>query len=278
MKTLYLTDLDGTLLNSETKLSDRSFQILNRLIEANIPVSYATARSLSSVGLVLRELVPKIPAIVYNGAFLVDARTGNVLFSSAFSPQKQQEIRQLIEQCSVTPLVYARIRGEEKVSWISGRENEGMQYYLSQRKGDRRFRPVDTAEQLYQGEAFYYTCIGSRKQLTPFYERLKEVEQIRCTFQQELYREEYWCEIMPEQATKAKAMQRLKELCGCDRIVCFGDAVNDIPMFQAADECYAVENAVAELKSLADGILPSNDEDSVALWMEQHCKQGEEGG
>lgn len=51
---------------------------------------------------------------------------------------------------------------------------------------------------------------------------------------------------------------------GCDRIVVFGDSVNDISMFEIADEAYAVENAIDELKEKATSVIDSNDEDGVA--------------
>ena len=44
----------------------------------------------------------------------------------------------------------------------------------------------------------------------------------------------------------------------------FGDALNDISMFEIADEAYAVSNAVGELKAIATGIIGCNDEDAVA--------------
>ena len=49
----------------------------------------------------------------------------------------------------------------------------------------------------------------------------------------------------------------------------FGDGRNDIDMFEVADEGYAVENAVDELKAMATAVIGSNDEDGVARWMEQ---------
>ena len=48
----------------------------------------------------------------------------------------------------------------------------------------------------------------------------------------------------------------------------FGDAVNDIPMFRISDECYAVENAVDELKEIATAVIADNDNDGVARWLE----------
>lgn len=59
----------------------------------------------------------------------------------------------------------------------------------------------------------------------------------------------------------------MKEKLGCDRIVCFGDEINDIPMFEIADEKYAVANAAPELKALATAVIGDNDEDAVAKWL-----------
>ena len=105
----------------------------------------------------------------------------------------------------------------------------------------------------------------------PIYELFSRDGRFRCTIQQELYRPEYWCEIMPRKATKAEAIKSLKALWNCDRIVSFGDAINDIPMFELSDECYAVENAVPELKKAATGIIDSNDQDGVAKWLERNA-------
>ena len=52
-----------------------------------------------------------------------------------------------------------------------------------------------------------------------------------------------------------------------DYIVAFGDGMNDIDMFEIADEAYAVENAVDELKSIATGIIGSNNSDGVVRWL-----------
>ena len=75
---------------------------------------------------------------------------------------------------------------------------------------------------------------------------------------------------MPKAATKAHAARQLATLLGCDRIVAFGDAVNDLPLFEAADECYAVSNAAAKLKARATGVIGCNDDDGVAHWLEEN--------
>jgi hydroxymethylpyrimidine pyrophosphatase-like HAD family hydrolase len=72
---------------------------------------------------------------------------------------------------------------------------------------------------------------------------------------------------MPKNATKANAVLQIKELYGFDKVISFGDGVNDIPMFEISDECYAVANAVPELKEKAAGIIGSNKNDGVAKWL-----------
>ncbi|MGI5959110.1 MAG: HAD family hydrolase [Massiliimalia sp.] len=268
---LYVSDLDGTLLNSQTRLSEFTCKTINALVEQGMLFTYATARSLTSALPVTKGLSPNIPVIGYNGVFLFDP-SGEVLHSEQFSQPQIDFLKQCLGQYSVAPLVYSIQDGKERVSWIQGTENEGIRYYLKERQGDPRFCPLTDAERLYAGQVFYITCIGNQAQLFPVYERLKEHAEYRCTFQQELYRPEYWCEIMPPKGTKAHGILHLKERWNCDKVVCFGDAINDIPMFEIADECYAVSNGVNELKTIATGVIGANDEDGVAKWLLKHAQ------
>jgi len=66
----------------------------------------------------------------------------------------------------------------------------------------------------------------------------------------------------------------LKKFLNCDRIVSFGDGINDISMFKISDECYAVQNAVDEIKFLATEIIESNQNDGVAKWLEFNAQYG----
>lgn len=91
-------------------------------------------------------------------------------------------------------------------------------YYLSCRKGDKRFRAVSAEPALYQGEVFYITCIGEQDALSPLYNAVRGDTRFSVTFQQELYREEYWLEIMPARATKAHGIRKLCALLGFDRV------------------------------------------------------------
>lgn len=269
MRTLYATDLDGTLLNKQDSISSKSLHIINSLIDEGMCFTYATARSLSSASVVAKGLRTEIPVIIYNGAFIMKAGSGEILYACDFEEEEKEYLIDAFKRYNISPLVYSFIEKVEKVSWINDDLNEGKKRYLGLRKGDRRLNPLKVGENLFAGNPFYYTCIGEKEELAPLYEELK-TRGFNCIFQQELYRPEYWCEIMPGKATKANAIMKLKKMLDCDRVVSFGDAINDIPMFEISDQCYAVSNAVEKLKEKATGVIGSNEEDGVALWLEEH--------
>lgn len=234
-----------------------------------MPFTYATARSLVSASIAARGLTLSTPIIAYNGAFIFEP-SGKILYSNVFRKEEKQSVADFLKTNDIYPLVYGFIDGKEKVSWVQGKENEGMFRYFSLRQGDKRLNPLTDIDCLYEGEVFYFTCIGEKERLQPVYDRFKDDSHYNCILQQELYREEYWCEIMPKAASKANAILKLKELGNYSKIVSFGDALNDIPMFRISDECYAVENAVKELKEIATGIIESNRDNGVAKWLLQN--------
>ena len=86
-------------------------------------------------------------------------------------------------------------------------------------------------------------------------------------YAKDIYSDAQWLEIMPQEATKAHAIGKLKEMLGCDKVVSFGDGVNDTDMFRISDECYAVESAVPELKTMATAVIAGNDADGVARFL-----------
>ncbi|MFA9375226.1 MAG: HAD-IIB family hydrolase [Lachnotalea sp.] len=272
MKTLYVTDLDGTLLNTYDTINKFSRDVINSLVEKDMLFTYATARSLVSASMVTAGLTLNRPVITYNGAFIIHPQTKEILSCVAFSKDETNNVIHALQKCKISPLVYSHVDDVEQVSWVTTKENDGMKRYLTLRKGDKRLRPLENEEGLMDGKIFYYTCIGTKQELLPIYEIFSQDERYTCTLQQELYRPEYWCEIMPRKATKAEAILTLKKLWKCEKIVSFGDAINDIPMFRISDECYAVENAVDALKNMATGIIESNEQEGVAKWLKENAK------
>lgn len=267
-KTLYVTDLDGTLLTSGQYVSPKSCEIINRLTERGINFSYATARSLITAKKVTAGLSVNAPVIVNNGVFIADSQSGEKLVKNIFSAEQAEDIFKTLTKYEILPLVYSIIGGEEKFSYIPEKLTRGMADFLDTRRGDPRHRPLPSENGMLDGEPFYITCIDEAGSMSEAREELKK--RYYCVYSRDIYSGDQWLEILPKAATKANAVLQLKEYCGCDKLVVFGDGINDIPMFKAADECYAVENAAPELKEIADGIIGSNNMDSVAEFIEKN--------
>ena len=270
MKTLYISDLDGTLLRSNETTSEYTNDTLNRLTENGMLFSYATARSYHTARKVTKGLEAKIPLIIYNGAFIIDNVTGEILLSNYFEKDVVNVLDELIGW-NIYPIVYAYIDGVEKFSFVPEKCNSGTLNFLDTRKGDVRTNMVDSVEKLYEGNIFYITCIDEKEKLEPLYDRFKNSYQ--CVYQEDIYSKEQWLEIMPLAASKANATKQLKKYLDCDRVVVFGDGMNDADMFEIADESYAVENAVEELKRIATGVIGDNNEDAVVKWLEQNARE-----
>lgn len=269
MKTLYVSDLDGTLLQSNEKISDYTNHTINKLVEEGLLFSYATARSFHTSHKVTKGLNAKIPLIIYNGAMVVDNQDGSFLLKNFFGEDVIELLKDLFLQ-GVFPIVYAFIENKEKVSFLMSKCTYGMKLFIDSRKNDKRINPVNRKDDLLIGSIFYITCIDEKRKLEPLYEKYKD--KYHCVFQVDMYTKEQWLEIMPKEASKANAIKRLKEYLNCQKLVVFGDGKNDIDMFEIADEAYAVENAVNELKTIATGIIDSNNEDGVAKWLKEHYK------
>lgn len=269
MKTLYVSDLDGTLLQSNETMSSYTNEIINQFVEQGMLFSYATARSLITAHKVTKNFNAQIPVIVYNGAAIIDNVSNEVILSNFFDDSINNVLDTLIKN-HIYPIVYSYINDIEKFSYIEEKCTDGMRKFIMSRQGDPRTNPVNHIEDLYQGNKFYISCIDDEEKLKPFYDMYKE--QYHCIFQKDVYTHVQWLEFLPKQASKATAIQQLKSLLNCDRLVVFGDGKNDIDMFEIADECYAVENAVDELKTIATDIIESNNNDGVAKWLIKNYK------
>lgn len=268
MKTLYITDLDGTLLDKTPKTSEYTNRVINSLLREGVVFSYATARSLVTAKKVTTGLEPVYPVVVHNGTFIVDSNSGKILHKNIFDHNDAKNILDTLLKNNLCPIVFSLINNEQKFSYIKSRANSPTVDFLNNRIDDPRNRECTSIAELYDGEIYYFTLIGDQHKLLPLYNEFKD--DFRCLHQIDMYSGEYWLEIMPKTATKANAIKELKKMLDCDYIVAFGDGINDIDMFLIADECYAVENSVPELKEIATKIIDSNIDNGVAKWLSIH--------
>ena len=274
MKTLFVSDLDGTLLTAKETVSEYSMRLLNKLIdEDGVLFTYATARSLNSAAKAVWGLRQNLPVILYNGAIVMEPWNGNKLYNSHFTGTVRADIRRILHEYDVWPLVYSFLGNKERVSWLRGRETEGMKRYLSRRAGDPRLNPVDSPDELKDDEIFYYTYIDAKERTDVLHAVFEKDARFRCIYQQETYQSDYWLEIMPAGTSKGAAATVLKERLRAEKLVAFGDALNDRELFRAADEAYAVENADEELKKAATAVIGYSEEDSVSKFIRDNLEK-----
>ncbi len=244
MKTLFISDLDGTLLNSNAKVSENTVRIINGLIEKGVYFTVATARSQRTAIPMTENININVPRVLMNGTVIYSP--DNIKYHSI--PEKSvSEISALYNKHNLKGTMFEMINNKlivhENIS-ITNKEN-----------------PI------------YITANNNYDILFPLERDIDKLDNISHTFYEDTYTGKWFLEIFSDKATKANAVKYLRQEYNFDRIVCFGDNLNDITMFQESDLRVAVANAKPELKKLADFITLSNDDDGVAVWLEKNYKE-----
>lgn len=261
--TLYVSDLDGTLMRNNEKLSEYTIKTLNELLRQGLPFTFATARSIESAKVITGELEIKLPVITRNGAVLADNKTGKHLQKSVFTKEEVELLKQMLPELPSCGFVSCFLDDKMIRTYMPADHTEGLKGYIDYYKKDPSMVKAETLDEMFQGTPGYVTIIGARDRIAPLYEKVKQYKGWESLFQKDTYRDEFWLEICPQNCTKAKSILKLKEQLGFEKLVVFGDSLNDISMFKIADESYAVANAMDELKKIATHIIGSNEEDSV---------------
>ena len=272
-KTLFISDLDGTLLSSEQKFTSFTANGIKLLQEKGINFTFATARSLVSTRKVIGDVKINIPMVLHNGSFLVDAEKNKRVIENLL-PEKESEnaVKELLD-ANILPMVYTLIDEEEKFLYVESRLDKFTIPFAEERKNDPRRKVVSGESEMLQGKRYYITAINEKEKLLPFYEKYKE--KFHLILNRDFYSKDWWLEFLPQNASKAQAALQLKNLLGCDKIVSFGDGVNDIELFKASDECYAVENADESLKEIATKVIGHHNSDSVIKWLLENADKYE---
>ena len=136
--------------------------------------------------------------------------------------------------------------------------------------GDKRFTKVDDLTVALNDNIINILTIGDANKLAGVCAEIKKKHAVGIHHAVDIYSHATWLEISHQQANKRAALQKLKDLLAAGRVTCFGDHLNDIPMFEAADAKFAVANAEDALKEKATGIIDSNDNDGVAKYLHAH--------
>jgi len=264
-KTLYISDLDGTLLNSNAAISDYTAQMLNKFISDGGFFSVATARTAATAISMVRCININVPVILMNGVCIYDTQNNVYVKIEKISDEICSQMLDVIREFSLSGFLFS-ITDSVLDTYYENINSPNAAKFVEERtnKFGKVFTKVDNFKNCIGRGIIYYSVTDRYELLEPLYLKLKKVKGIHIDFYRDVYDENYWyLEISSDKASKYNAVMYLRKEYKFDRIIGFGDNFNDIPMFDACDEAYAVENGKDEVKKKSDGVIFSNNNDGV---------------
>ena len=267
---LYISDLDGTLLNSNKEVSNYARDTLNSLIATGVNFSIATARTAASAVKILSGLNINLPVVLMNGAVIYDIGKSKYIKIEEIPSPAVQDILEALKENGATGFMYS-ISNDELITYYEKLNTKALRDFYDERVTNyyKTFEQVDSFfNKIESSKIVYFALIDEYERLSGVFQSLKEHPDIDVVRYKDIYAEDLWfLEIYSKNASKYNAVKYLREYCNLDKIIGFGDNFNDIPLFKACDECYAVSNAVEELKEVATGVIEDNLSDGVARFI-----------
>lgn len=274
MRTLYVSDLDGTLFNSDESVSDYSAGVLNRCLDKGMLFTVATARMPYDCDARLASIRLNTPAILTNGVFLYEFSSKTFVGVESIPDESAAGVVEAFRKNGASCFLYTYSGGKISLFFEDERMKEQEQYYSDRaRESCREVSLVpDCLEKLAGGRTVYAGLTGPEDELKPIRDSLDEVPGVAAAFYLNVYNGFYCLEAHSDKASKKNALTKLKKIVDYDELVVFGDNHNDIAMIEAADRSYAPENALPEVKERVTAVLDSNDNDGVAKFLASEMK------
>lgn len=271
-KNLYISDLDGTLLRSDKELSSYTKDTLNALISGGIHFSIATARSPATAIKILEGLNINVPVVLMNGVVVYDLVQMKYVKVEAISASVSQYILAILKKHNITGFMFT-VSDNEQITYYENLCTDVMKAHHDERviKYNKPFIKLESfMEKAMEGNVIYFSFMDVYEKLHGVQTELNKHEEIDSVLYRDVYNKDIWfLEIHSKRASKYNAIKYLRESFGYETIIGFGDNLNDLPLFKACDECYAVSNAVDEVKDRANGIIDDNNSDGVAKYIFQ---------
>ena len=272
--TLYVSDLDGTLLGEDSQLSAVTVATLNRIIgELGGLFTVATARTPATVVPLMQQVHARLPFIVIGGSAMWNPVTMSYEHTRGIDDMTVNAVADVFDRRGAHPFIYRR-HGKnllhthhygplspQEERFIAERQHLPLkQFFLD----DRDFRHSDD-------EALLIFSMNKYAVLKSIADDLRtSVPTCSVMVYHDIFDEsEGYLEIFSAGTSKAAAIRDLARQLGAGRVVVFGDNRNDIAMMQTADFSVAVDNAFTEVKAVASEVIGPNTADSVARWIEK---------
>ena len=269
---LFISDLDGTLLLPNGTFPEEFKYRLNKLISDGMRFTIATARNYDSAHPILKGLDIKFPVVLFNGVYLADFHSGEILEHTQFIDKTVVDsMLNLAKINKIEPFIYTF--GNQHQVYYRKATNTGSTAYLNSLKKDDRVRQV--LEFVFQEDENIsgFLLIGTLEKLNPIYHGLKEnhFEHLNLYFAEDVsMKGYYWLQSFHQQANKGNMVERLVKRLNfpLSKTLVFGDYLNDLDMFRVARYSVAMENALPEVKESANKIIGHNSQGAVLDFLE----------
>jgi len=267
---LIVFDLDGTLLNQESAISDYTSETLRLLADREIAYTVATGRTLHSARAILEGHQFLLPQAYKNGVMIWHPEQRR--FSNG-AMLTRNELDHIVRACigqDVTPFVFTLDQDQESTAYHPPLKSEVEQVLIRNLaiEGNMRARPLDELP----GDAAitHVNSIGHSDAIEAVLRSVNnEPHLVAYSGSAWEGRQWRWLDIHHSEASKGGAIKVMKDLLGIERVICFGDSDNDLSMFEIADESYAPANANDAIKSAATAVIGHHDEEGIARFLRQ---------
>ncbi len=280
--TLYISDLDGTLLGADSKVSSESAAILSRLIGQGVMFTVATARTPATVEPLLRDVAVTLPAIVLTGAAEWDLRSHRFTRIDYLSSDVARSIAECFERGGVEPFIYAASSDCHLDVYHASPQLSIVESKFVSERDHLRYKTmhigVEPPATVVDCRSIMFLGIGDAPKIAGVAAMLEREGLCSISHYLDIFNPRVaYLEVLARGVSKASAVKRMSQRLGVDATVVFGDNLNDLPMMAVATRAVAVENACGRVRRYASEVIGPNTEDSVARYiaLKQHSEHFE---
>ncbi|WP_273850119.1 Cof-type HAD-IIB family hydrolase [Guptibacillus spartinae] len=263
---LIAIDLDGTLLNSEKNISERTKSVIFEAKRQGHHVAIATGRPYRASVRYYNELALDSPIVNFNGAFVHHPLDPS--FGTHHSPMDLTTAKSIVSSCK-----------EINVKNMMAEVLDDV--YLHQHDELIMQNMIMNDSSIFTGEIHKNLKDDPTSLLIhPHEQQLADLRQMLRDHHAEMIEHRVWAaplniiEIVRAGLNKAVGLQRLAAHFNVpqERIIAFGDEDNDLEMIEYAGTGVAMGNAIDELKNIANEVTITNEEDGIATFLEERLK------
>lgn len=276
MKQLFVTDMDGTLLGTDSRVSSESARIITDLTRAGALITVATARTPATVEPLLSHTATTPPAIVMTGAALWDRSAQRLIDPMLMSDDVARRVTRVCLDQGLRPLTYTIGTDGRLHVYFHGEPNREEEQFISERMGLKlkkfHLLPADSIPPSRPSTIIIFT-LGTMGRIEAAARQIHaDIDCSAWSYPDIFDPSAGMMDIYADGVSKARAVLRMKERVGADELVVFGDNLNDLPMMAVADRAVAVANALPEVLEAADEVIGPNSSDSVARYIADHAE------